>query len=330
LIRQGRYQATDPRDKVYALLSMVSESLADGLVVDYNLTTAQVYTRAMKEMIMREKKLGVLCSCCRECRRQETLEQLPSWCPDFSTDPMDKCCPARLWSYTKPVYYASGEEDAEAQFPLQNGMPVVLVANGWHLDTIEVLPVEDHYNTDGFLSLECLLFMAKGLNGGYPQELAEISPAVHETIWRTLVANRGHSLDRAQEGFGKEYMTLINTYFGKNKLADKIVAQHIRSNLSSNEISQEGMPFKQKMETCLRKRHICRLQARCVPGLVPDTAETGDIICILVGCALPLVLRKIEDHFIVIGESYVHGFMWGEILDLEKRGELNRQKFVIY
>ena len=43
LIRQGRYKATDLRDKVYALLSMVPESVAGGLVVNYKLSVAQVY-----------------------------------------------------------------------------------------------------------------------------------------------------------------------------------------------------------------------------------------------------------------------------------------------
>jgi hypothetical protein len=65
LIRQGRYRATEPKDKVYALTSMVPESMAGGLGVDYRLSTAQVYSMAMKEMVILEKKLGVLCSSCR-------------------------------------------------------------------------------------------------------------------------------------------------------------------------------------------------------------------------------------------------------------------------
>ena len=96
---------------------------------------------AMREMVIREKRLGVLCLCCSECRNQDSLERLLSWCPDFSTDPMDKCYPARLWSYTKPVYYASGE-DADASFLPRYEPPIILSALGWQLDTINILPKE--------------------------------------------------------------------------------------------------------------------------------------------------------------------------------------------
>jgi hypothetical protein len=367
LIRQGRYQASDLKDKVYALLSMAPESVAGGLVVNYNLTVAQVYAMTTREIVLRERRLGVLCSCCRECRVQGSLEQLPSWCPDFSTDPMDKCCPARLWSYTKPVYYASGkEEDAEANFPLEKySTPIVLIAKGWCLDTIKVLPHENRYAPNGFLSEECLLFMAEGIGGSFPKVLDSISPATHKAIWRTLVANRGQSHDIAPESFGEDYEMLLNTHLkssgltersaakpatgkssaelaGTANLAEYVAAQRLMpGNLtqhvpvknskddSNTDTTNATMPFRDLMETCLRKRRICKSETRYLPGLVPDTAQNGDIICILVGCALPLVLRKVEDHFIVIGESYIHGFMCGEILNMEKRGEIKRETFVI-
>jgi hypothetical protein len=373
LIRQGRYRATDLRDKVYALLSMAPESVAGGLVVNYKLSIAQVYAMAMREMVIRERKLGVLCSCCRECRRQGSLKQLPSWCPDFSTDPMDKCCPARLWSYTRPVYYASGEENAEAEFPLENAendTPVVLVAKGWHLDTIKVLPLEDQYGTNGFLSPNCLLFMAEGIEGNYPQDLNSIDQVAHEAIWRTVVANRGQSHDIAPESFGEDYKTLLKMYLMSNNPAEQAAAQQVELNSSAEHVAVQQarrgdlaeyiaaqqfipdnsahyipdqisiavsnieakhatMPFKEMMATCLRKRRVCKSKTRFLPGLVPDTAQNGDIIGILVGCALPLVLRRVEDHFVVIGESYVHGFMSGEILDMESRGEIARRTFVI-
>lgn len=329
LIRQGRYRATDPRDKVYALLSMVPESLADGLVVNYKWTAAQVYRMAMREMVIREKKLGVLCSCCRECRNQDVLKQLPSWCPDFSTDPMDRCCPARLWSYTKPVYYASGKEDADAYFLPKNDVPIVLFARGWRLDTIKVLPLDEQFAPNDFLSLRCLLFMADGIGGQHPQDLNSIKLAAHEAIWRTLVANRGQSHDKAPESFGEDYKRLLTRYVGPTDFAGP-GSRDEGTRISDTDIVDTAMPFKSKMDTCLRKRHLCKSDNRFLLGLVPDKARNDDIICILVGCALPLVLRRITDHYIVIGESYVHGFMCGEILQMESRGEIKREEFVIY
>jgi hypothetical protein len=40
-------------------------------------------------------------------------------------------------------------------------------------------------------------------------------------------------------------------------------------------------------------------------GLVPGHARKGDLICVLFGCDVPVIIRKVEEHYIFIGESYV-------------------------
>ena len=50
----------------------------------------------------------------------------------------------------------------------------------------------------------------------------------------------------------------------------------------------------------------------------PDV-KAGDMICIIFGCSVPVVLRKVStggaSHFEFIGECYVHGMMDGEALE---------------
>ncbi|KAH8744628.1 hypothetical protein F5883DRAFT_439740 [Diaporthe sp. PMI_573] len=53
--------------------------------------------------------------------------------------------------------------------------------------------------------------------------------------------------------------------------------------------------------------------------MVPDHARVGDLICVLYGCDVPVVLRKIECHYKFIGESYVHGIMHGEAIEASRR-----------
>lgn len=321
LIRQGRYKATDPRDKVYALLSMVHHSQADELAVDYGLSTAEVYTMAMKAMVLEEKRLGVLCVCSRECRNRDPLVQLPSWCPDFSTDPMDKCCPARLWSYTKPVYFASGSLNASANFLVKDGA-TVLSTRGWRIDTISVHP-HDIEQGKGFLSLECLLFLARGIGGQTPTNLEGISEEAHEDIWRTLVANRGQSQDKAPESFREMYKSLVAAYVAPVNSTVAGRKDAIGRDLDSD-TTEAVDPFREKMNACLRKRLLCKSNSRSLLGLVPGTAQDGDIICILIGCALPMILRRKKNHYVVIGESYVHGLMYGEILEMVTKGEIEQ------
>jgi len=47
----------------------------------------------------------------------------------------------------------------------------------------------------------------------------------------------------------------------------------------------------------------------------------GDIICILLGGSVPYVLRRKDDHYILIGEVYIHGIMDGEVLEAVSRQE---------
>jgi hypothetical protein len=52
-------------------------------------------------------------------------------------------------------------------------------------------------------------------------------------------------------------------------------------------------------------------------ALVPRAAKPGDIVAILVGCGQAVILRSDDDSFKVVGTSYVHGIMEGELLTKE-------------
>ena len=57
-------------------------------------------------------------------------------------------------------------------------------------------------------------------------------------------------------------------------------------------------------------------------GLASQEVIEGDIICIPLGCCHPVVLRKVEDHYINLGETYVDGYMYGEAMGMLEREEL--------
>jgi Heterokaryon incompatibility protein (HET) len=46
-------------------------------------------------------------------------------------------------------------------------------------------------------------------------------------------------------------------------------------------------------------------------GLVPANAYVGDVIMVLYGASVPVVLRKLESSYWLVGESYIHGAMDG-------------------
>jgi hypothetical protein len=58
-------------------------------------------------------------------------------------------------------------------------------------------------------------------------------------------------------------------------------------------------------------------------GLVPDCANTGDIVAVFFGCDLPVILRELGiNQFAFIGEAYVQGIMDGEAIEALDKGEI--------
>ncbi|CZR63075.1 uncharacterized protein PAC_12972 [Phialocephala subalpina] len=50
-------------------------------------------------------------------------------------------------------------------------------------------------------------------------------------------------------------------------------------------------------------------------GLAPVGTEVGDEVVLLLGCPVPLVLRRQADKFQVIGDTYIYGLMEGQVFE---------------
>jgi hypothetical protein len=64
-------------------------------------------------------------------------------------------------------------------------------------------------------------------------------------------------------------------------------------------------------------------------GLVPSNAQPGDMICVLFGCSVPVIIRKLNNHHVFIGASYVHGIMDGQIITKLSEGSLTEEQFTL-
>ncbi|KAM5344545.1 hypothetical protein ACJ41O_013080 [Fusarium nematophilum] len=49
-------------------------------------------------------------------------------------------------------------------------------------------------------------------------------------------------------------------------------------------------------------------------GLGPSVTQPGDVVAILFGGKVPYILRPVDDHYLFVGECYVHGIMYGELV----------------
>ena len=40
--------------------------------------------------------------------------------------------------------------------------------------------------------------------------------------------------------------------------------------------------------------------------------QKDDVVCVLLGCNMPLIIRKMADHYLLVGNAYIYGLMNGE------------------
>jgi hypothetical protein len=66
-------------------------------------------------------------------------------------------------------------------------------------------------------------------------------------------------------------------------------------------------------------------------GSAPQTAGEGDIVCVLFGCSVPVILRKLQDQdsYEFVGECYLHSFMDAEAIAMQIKGVLKEQEFIL-
>ena len=61
-----------------------------------------------------------------------------------------------------------------------------------------------------------------------------------------------------------------------------------------------------------------------------NSVKFDDLVCIIMGCDVPLILRPVENHFVLIGDCYVEGIMEGEAMDFVRNGKVEMRDFCLY
>jgi hypothetical protein len=152
-------------------------------------------------------------------------------------------------------------------------------------------------------------------------DLAKLPPS---TFWKTIVANRGPQ----SVGAPRYYERVCQTAYEERAPSG---ALNIPTLLASSNLSSLVIEYLELAQAVVWGRRLIKMKNGTI-GLGPGAAERGDLICILFGCSVPVVLRKIEgregrEYFQLVGECYVLGLMSGEALEslsertLDKRSE---------
>ena len=353
-------KATDPRDKVYSLLSLGSDAYREKLTPDYSIsnTVAIVYQDLARQAI----QMGDLELLLLNAGISQKVTGMPSWVPD--------------WSYeTRSVlisdeYACCGPETGSCAL-LSHENSDRLMVRGMLFDRITRKSPRMDWRQHGtmpdtFGTLSTALFLVyhilsagskavEPLGGLYPNG-ADLLTAV----WHTLILGLGWNSKRAKhidknhfyaflECYQEQLMGLLasngqsvpvsmGTTIARNQLELQALDWRARQTTSTRilmneeipaltpeaeqraQLEDEMYPFLASMLHYQDERRTC-ITEKGYFGTVPGEAEEEDLIVIFFGLRIPFVLRSsLEGTYKLIGPCYVYGIMDGEAFTTESDG----------
>ena len=294
------YRSTDPRDKIYALLSLVTDGSNSTIEPNYNTPTRTLYIQTARQLMQRSgNPLRLLHSA--GIGYPHSIPDLYSWVPDFSL--------TRGGGYICNFFTNSGYKASGNTLPdiCQASDYTRLVVKGILLDKIaRISSMHDPPETQ-FHHLSSIAEMISSLPP------SENGPSNHEVFWRTVIANRTHKFEPVPSAYAN--------YFASYKATMQMNAhEEVRKEKdleAMNTIIQESSLFQMALNANMSGRQAFVTHGGKA-GLTSPGTKAGDLVCILLGAMTPFVLRKDSasegegNTYQLVGECYVHGIMEGE------------------
>jgi hypothetical protein len=321
-------QQKDSRDKIYAILGLVSSDITESVVPDYNAPLVDVYRDFCWNIIQLTGSLEIIyqgSSC------QNRNNSLPSWLPDF-----EMATPDDLLSSTRYKGFRAAGETRPACELTQNKS--FLVCRGFRLDTVHALGCSD-FNTHiaGKPHDHATLSSNQAAGRAYRTfddakaalwqtiSLEKIQSFPPEVVSQLMAAPLFSSLTRQQQANLYQSTTLqsLQECNGHMDISGYSLASLFPSNSETLDFSHPGPDLVEAIVTVSLFIAFRRLMttAQGYLGLAPKRTVVGDSIFILFGCNVPLLLRPCGNGaYKLIGECYVHGSMNGEAIALFERG----------
>jgi len=316
----GHTQATDPRDKVFAFLSIAKDGHM--LVPDYTASVQKIFTDVVEMYINKYHNLDLICTDHRELSNLG----LPSWVPDWSVNRMS----IHNWTLCadkEPRYCAGFESKFEMSLSSSPGYVNHMVVESVVYTTLNVRGVDIGLITELTGKVDPALLDANDwiseLCSWKPEDIGSGTYLNGESNFRafcrTLVADApSNSIPRYSyftELFGEEDLVLLER-----------LEEDFRGIFSG--LAEKSSNLKSRIENFTFQSRFARLSSGHM-AMVPKKSEIGDHICIIHGGSVPIALRRqhlplasntklspeAKITYRMIGPCYVHGVMDGEMFE---------------
>jgi hypothetical protein len=296
-------------DKVYALLGITTARDDPRIVVDYNKGAREVYIDTTTYIIQSTNKLDIICSMQHA---SPSHLMLPSWVVDWTTG-----CPSPLSDGSLDQFHAAGTSEASAVIEFEETLRVkglcIALCNDFH-QSRSILGPPDEVSV-GELLLFCKNFTCGRVLEGLDMLVHEFKEDTQLTILGLLAFLDPlpcFPLGRELAQLTQEVVEIYNRRFEVETLGKGVL-------LDLGTIAE------------FRRFFVCD---NGLQGSAYDEAVVGCKVCILVGCATPVVLKPIKaigvpTRFEVLGDAYINGYMNGEGMEKLKLDQCQLTDFII-
>jgi Heterokaryon incompatibility protein (HET) len=321
--------ATDPRDKVYALVGMSLARDDPRFTLDYSLSVSEVYTNVVNYEINATRKLDIICA---HNPGSSTLA-LPSWVPDWAAPNMNDYING-LHLRNPAETHAAGSSQAEFR---RSDDGTILYVRGFSFDITEAVGQPCEEDRKSYVILDHVLTTFHNWRKLYitaNSDLGADGVLDYKAFCRTLFCDTYTpwgsitAISRPYDGYLGAFGRLLRENFPNLSLDEEL-----NKFANSTEWNQGNMDldkaFVKNISEMMRGRCFFVSSSKLI-GLAPKRTVKGDMICVLLGCSFPVILRKQSDHFILIGAAYVHGYMDGKAMEGLISGKDRVQEFEIH
>jgi hypothetical protein len=344
------FEASDPKDTVYAVLSLAKEDSENKIVPDYKKDLTEVYIDFIRSCVESSRSLDIICRHWAPVGASQDPE-LPSWIPPISGsafgapevalngrvngdslvgNPERHTYNAALGFPPASVRFGVVQEGESAGNDRRGKYDGTMHVEGFRIDPVAELGPRA---AEGLIFRECLAM------GGWIPDQGSKPVRVPDELWRTLVADRSPDGSNPPSWYHRACLYC---------LAKSTATGDINTDaLIKDEESPEMMvQFLKRVQNTIWNRKFFRsrngIKGKKLFGLAPPQTTENDFICILHGCSVPVILRQTlvpekgsrkrrrgtdaqtpigngGCHFKFIGECYVYGMMDGEARDIKEQ-----------
>ncbi|KAE9981156.1 hypothetical protein EG328_011832 [Venturia inaequalis] len=294
------FDASDPLDRVYALMGMPPiANMVPPWEVDYVKTREQLYIEFAARSVLEVQGLNIL-ACVQHAN---TIQQdFPSWVPQW--DHSQLIIPiSRSFAFE---WDACGKSCVLAQVDVLNS---VLKIEGIVLDRIHTkLDINSSawFDSRNHVLPEHPVLDFWHSQKSNPTKYPTGQPSI-EAFAAVLTAGLDCNANRATEkpeNFYADFMSYI--------------VRLLQLSGQDTSLAHDA----QGWENWSKYEYRARLGPNAI---LPD-----DVVCVMFGGIVPFVLRPAQGHYQLVGDAYVHGVMDGEAVHQWEAGELEKQMFEIH